>query len=631
MGSIVLYILEWAFALVVLLIIYKAAFSGTTFYRFNRFYLLGATLLSALLPLVHVTVPESTPLVSNISIHETDFAQELSGTFVLADAPVSDQTAPVEKADAPVQPEHKSSLWAVILVCLYSGYVIMLFVGWARSIIRARRFLRGKNRRRVSRTVWLVTHDEDFGPFSWMNYIVISDTENGFARRASLRHEFSHIRLLHSADLVFLLACTVVNPVCWLVLQEIKIVHEFEADNEVITRYGIRNSDYQKLLIMRTVGAEAYALASSFNLNIKKRIIMMNKNKTGKRRLLWLLILVPMLGMTSVLFARTEEAVNIEDDNVKTYCDLKLGIRRNLLTANKVLIDKKTADTIRLPREQQSSELFAQGRALEQYIDNITADTDIKIRNVDLDLGSTAEDAFVQEIAEVLLRKKLNTRYTFSNSRGTQINVSGDKPLERGVISGTVKDENGPMQMVNVTERDASNQIVSHTVTGPDGEFRMRVQNPENILLVHYPGYYNVSTPFTGSQYDVTIRVDRGSAANQTPAPKPVADANGVYENVDVQPQFPGGTRALAAFMQNNYNYPAAAKEAKVQGRTIVSFLVSESGGLSDFRIERTSGNDDLDNEALRMLKSMPNWKPGEVNRLPVKTRFQIPVTARLN
>ena len=631
MGSIVLYILEWAFALVVLLIIYKAAFSGTTFYRFNRFYLLGATLLSALLPLVHVTVPESTPLVSNISIHETDFAQELSGTFVLADAPVSEQTAPVEKADAPVQPERKSSLWAVILVCLYSGYVIMLFVGWARSIIRARRFLRGKNRRRVSRTVWLVTHDEDFGPFSWMNYIVISDTENGFARRASLKHEFSHIRLLHSADLVFLLACTVVNPVCWLVLQEIKIVHEFEADNEVITRYGIRNSDYQKLLIMRTVGAEAYALASSFNLNIKKRIIMMNKMKTRKGRLLWLLLLVPMLGMTSVLFARTEEAVNIEDDNVKTYCDLKLGIRRNLLTANKVLIDKKTADTIRLSIEQQSSELFAQGRALEQYIDNIAADADIKIRNVDLDLGSTAEDAFVQEIAEVLLRKKLNTRYTFSNSRGTQINVSGDKPLERGVISGTVKDENGPMQMVNVTERDASNQIVSHTVTGPEGEFRMRVQNPDNILLIHYPGYYNVSTPFTGSQYDVTIRVDRGSAANQTPAPKPVADANGVYENVDVQPQFPGGTPALMAFMQNNYNYPAAAREAKVQGRTIVSFLVSESGGLSDFRIERTSGNDDLDNEALRMLKSMPNWKPAEVNRLPVKARFQIPVNARLN
>ena len=631
MGSIVLYILEWAFALVVLLIIYKAAFSGTTFYRFNRFYLLGATLLSALLPLVHVTVPESTPLVSNISIHETDFAQELSGTFVLADAPVSDQTAPVEKADAPVQPEHKSSLWAVILVCLYSGYVIMLFVGWARSIIRARRFLRGKNRRRVSRTVWLVTHDEDFGPFSWMNYIVISDTENGFARRASLRHEFSHIRLLHSADLVFLLACTVVNPVCWLVLQEIKIVHEFEADNEVITRYGIRNSDYQKLLIMRTVGAEAYALASSFNLNIKKRIIMMNKNKTGKRRLLWLLILVPMLGMTSVLFARTEEAVNIEDDNVKTYCDLKLGIRRNLLVADKVLIDKKTADTIRLPRAQQGNELIAQGKALEQYIDNLIADAGINIRNVDLDLGPAVEDEFVQEIAEVLRSMGLKPRYSFSNSRGTQIKVSGDKPQERGIIRGVIKDENGPLTMVNVTERNALNQILSHSITDIEGNFVMRIQNPDDILLIHYPGYYNVSTELSGSTYEITLREDRGSSSAQTPAPKPVADENGVYANVDVQPQFPGGTMAMLVFMQNNFNYPEKAREAKVEGRTLVSFLVSESGSLSDFRIERSSGNDDLDNEALRMLKTMPDWVPAAVDHKPVKARFQVPVNARLN
>ena len=307
MGSIVLYILEWAFALIVLLTIYKAVFSGTTLYRFNRFYLLGATLLSALLPLVHITLPEQTPVVSDMAIERMEFAHELSGTFVFTAEPAPAVTAPADK----------SSMWAVVLVCMYSAYVLMLLVGWSRSIIRTRRFLRGKRRHRISRMVWLVTHDEDFGPFSWMNYIVISDNENGFARRACLRHEFSHIRLLHSADLVFLLACTVVNPVCWLVLQEIKIVHEFEADNEVITRYGIRNSDYQKLLIMRTVGAEAYAMASSFNLNIKKRIIMMNKNKTRRRRLMWLLLLVPMLGVTSVLFARSEKSLDIDPLGIK--------------------------------------------------------------------------------------------------------------------------------------------------------------------------------------------------------------------------------------------------------------------------------------------------------------------------
>ncbi len=305
--------MEWAFALIVLLTIYKAVFSGTTFYRFNRFYLLGATVLSALLPLVHISIPEKTPVVSSMAISDTEFAQELSGTFVLTDAPLIEF---LESDEQPVmvQPSTAPSMWAVILVCMYSGYVIMLMIGWSRSIIRARRFLRGKPRRRISRTVWLVTHHEVFGPFSWMNYIVISDAENGFARRASLRHEYSHVKQLHSLDLVFLLACTIVNPVCWLVLQEIKVVHEYEADHEVINRHGIRNGDYQKLLIMRTVGAEAYALASSFNLNIKKRIIMLNKNQTGKRRLMWLLILIPALGITSVLFARTEKAVNLDDN-----------------------------------------------------------------------------------------------------------------------------------------------------------------------------------------------------------------------------------------------------------------------------------------------------------------------------
>ena len=333
MGSIVLYILEWAFALVVLLIIYKAAFSGTTFYRFNRFYLLGATLLSALLPLVQITIPEKTPVMGDMSIERTAFAQELSGTFILIGEP---QMMAVETSKPA---EH--SMWAVVLVCVYSAYVLMLLVGWSRSIIRTRRFLRGKRRHRISRSVWLVTHDEDFGPFSWMNYIVISDNENGFARRASLRHEFAHIRLLHSADLVFLLACTVVNPVCWLVLQEIKIVHEFEADNEVITRYGIRNSDYQKLLIMRTVGAEAYALASSFNLNIKKRIIMLNKNQTRRRRLMWLLLLIPMMGMTSVLFARTEKKADVIDlENIyPTDADLSAKLAQDGYLIGKVIDD----------------------------------------------------------------------------------------------------------------------------------------------------------------------------------------------------------------------------------------------------------------------------------------------------
>ena len=529
MGNIVLFIIEWAFALLVLLAVYKAVLSGTTLHRFNRFYLLGATLLSALLPLVHVTIPDRSPLVNSLSIEETDFAQELSGTFMFMDEPqmpdmvISDETS-----------ASGISLWAVALICTYAAYVLTLIIGWTSGIIRARRFLRGKPRRHLSRTVWLVMHDDSYGPFSWMNYIVISDKESGFARLASLRHEYSHVRLMHSVDLIILLACTIFNPVCWLVLKEIKIVHEFEADDEVINRYGIHEQDYQRLLLIRAVGAEAYALASSFNLNIKKRIIMMNKKKTLKRRLIWLLLLVPMLGMTSVLFAHTEEAVIIENDlqptveitdqadDVKYYCSLVLRIRREAILANKLLYDPKTGNDIATPREEDGGTLLGVISALEQYIDNIEADGDVKIARVELTLDSNADERFVREV-EGVLRNRGITRITYAfgnNTRGVYIKVSGERPETGGMIRGVVKDTEGPMMVVNVTERDPSNRIVSHALTDMNGEFAMRVVNPDNTLIISTPGYYRASTPITGNEFDVTMVEDRGA---QQPASHPIA------------------------------------------------------------------------------------------------------------
>jgi hypothetical protein len=393
MGSIVLYIIEWAFALLVLIAIYKAAFSGTTLHRFNRFYLLGATLLSALLPLVHVTISDSTPVAAGLSIEETEFARELSGTLTFAPEPETMWADAPDLATPSPEPERKTSLWAIMLIGTYTIYVLTLIIGWTRGIIRARRFLHGKPRRRLSRTVWLVIHSEQYGPFSWMNYIVISDSENGFARRASLRHEYSHVKLLHSIDLVVLLACTIVNPVCWLVLQEIKIVHEYEADDEVINRYGIQEQDYQRLLLIKAVGAEAYALASSFNLNIKKRIIMMNKKKTLKRRLIWLLLLIPMLGMTSVLFAHTEKSIGpdnqiqsivhaVETPNADN--ELQLVVKPQTVKAGDVIkgmvIDAQSGDPITMANV---SEMNDKDQILAHGITDINGAFSMRIINPD--------------------------------------------------------------------------------------------------------------------------------------------------------------------------------------------------------------------------------------------------------
>ena len=515
MGSIVLYIIEWAFALLVLLAIYKAAFSGTTLHRFNRFYLLGATLLSALLPLVHVTIPDSTPLVNNLSIEETGFAQELSGTLTFMYEPRFEKTESVVHAN-------KASLWAVMLVITYAVYVLTLIIGWSRGIIRARKFLRGKPRRRLSRTVWLVTHDEQYGPFSWMNYIVISDTESGFARRASLRHEYSHVRLLHSVDLIALLACTIVNPVCWLVLQEIKIVHEFEADNEVINRYGIRNSDYQKLLIMRTVGAEAYALASSFNLNIKKRIIMMNKKKTLKRRLIWLLLLIPLLGMTSVLFAHTEKsigpdnilALSLSNDNE----DKESAAESATFEVSGKVVDQDgnpiaSADFTVMPdvsglavlakcRSDRNGEFAYSTSKGELVTVSKQGYVPIKVsfEGPSSDLAITLKNIQIQSIVTPPAVEPADADNELQLVVTPQTVKAGD------VIKGMVIDAQSgdPITMANVCEMDEKDHILAHGITDINGIFSIRIINPDDYLRISHEGYNEARRPVSNGNVSLT-------------------------------------------------------------------------------------------------------------------------------
>ncbi len=650
MGSILLYILEWAFALVVLLIIYKAAFSGTTFYRFNRFYLLGATLLSALLPLVQITIPEKTPVMGDMSIERTEFAQELSGTFVLIGEP---QMMAVETSKPA---EH--SMWAVVLVFVYSAYVLMLLVGWSRSIIRTRRFLRGKRRHRISRTVWLVTHNEDFGPFSWMNYIVISDNENGFARRASLRHEFAHIRLLHSVDLVFLLACTVVNPVCWLVLQEIKIVHEFEADSEVITRYGIRNSDYQKLLIMRTVGAEAYALASSFNLNIKKRIIMLNKNQTRRRRLMWLLLLIPMMGMTSVLFAHTDNKADKTPTQVK--------ISEGDIITGKVIDADGPIFMARI------FEVDLRGRIFASSITDPEGNFAFKLVNPD-DMILVTKDGY-EDFKGVIDSKEITITLKKADAESLQVEdkqeeamvVVEEMPGFPGGLFVLMQYLNDNIQYPDKAKNDGvEGRVIVSFIVGKEGLIKdAQVEksvdpelDAEAIRVVSgmprwTPGKsqgepvevkYSIPINFQLTQPQqeqsspsdeiIPISSPEEMEKEYTAFDIPETDKKAIeetFDRVDNMPEFPGGVQGLLNYMRETIKYPAQARQDTIQGRVLVTFVINKDGSIVEPEVVK-SAHPLLDEEALRMVEKMPAWKPGEQNGKPVRVKYTIPVNFRLN
>jgi periplasmic protein TonB len=104
------------------------------------------------------------------------------------------------------------------------------------------------------------------------------------------------------------------------------------------------------------------------------------------------------------------------------------------------------------------------------------------------------------------------------------------------------------------------------------------------------------------------------------------------YEMFDIQkaPSFPGGEAELMKFLAKNIEYPALAKENNIQGVVALTFVVGKDGSVSDVQIVKDIGGG-CGKEAVRVVKSMPKWSPGESNGTAVKVRFTLPVRFRLD
>lgn len=111
--------------------------------------------------------------------------------------------------------------------------------------------------------------------------------------------------------------------------------------------------------------------------------------------------------------------------------------------------------------------------------------------------------------------------------------------------------------------------------------------------------------------------------------PQPV-NSNRVYDVVEQMPSFPGGISGLRTYLNQNIRYPAEAQETCVQGRVVVSFVVGKDGHISDVTVLR-SVDPSLDKEAVRVIRNMPRWTPGKQGGEPVKVRYNVPVSFRLN
>ncbi|MBR6601600.1 MAG: TonB family protein [Bacteroidaceae bacterium] len=300
MGILLSYTLKSAFCLTLFYPAYRLLLSKETFHRFNRIALLTLLVLSYLLPLLSIG---SVPSAMQESLVQSDLTAIPTVTETMPSTPTTATAmAGTERA--------RTLLWIYLLGgigCM--GYQLMSFARLGTLLRKAKRAplphnLQGKHTR-----AQLYVHDEEVAPFSWMHLIVVSRTnlvENG---RAILIHELAHIFHRHSWDLLLTDICLIVqwfNPTAWLLKQELRTLHEYEADDMVV-KSGIDAKEYQTLLIKKVVGTRLYSMANNLNhSSLKKRITMMLKKKSNPWARLKYLSILPLAALSVAVFARPE-------------------------------------------------------------------------------------------------------------------------------------------------------------------------------------------------------------------------------------------------------------------------------------------------------------------------------------
>lgn len=131
------------------------------------------------------------------------------------------------------------------------------------------------------------------------------------------------------------------------------------------------------------------------------------------------------------------------------------------------------------------------------------------------------------------------------------------------------------------------------------------------------------------STQDQQTREQTTTATATAPVTEVTSADSKVYDVVEQMPSFPGGSSALFSYLSQNIKYPVVAEENGIQGRVIVSFIVEMDGSISNVRVVK-SVDPSLDREAQRVVRSMPRWTPGKQRGAPVRVKYTVPVTFRL-
>ncbi len=588
-SAFLIYSMKSALVLTLLYLPYSLMLRHESFYRFNRFVLLGILLLSLLLPLCNVPF---------LSLDRQPVVQAAQVQMLELGIPV--HALPEVQVVAEKQESGRMLTFSVfhLLTLIYIIGMVSLLAARLWQIGRLQmRIRRGVLWKEEGRDANIYCHAGDMAPFSWMRSIVISETDWNEAGREIILHETGHILARHSWDVVLLTLVQMLqwwNPLCYMLGISLRDVHEYEADSYVL-RQGVSAPAYQLLLIRKAVGADSslwsgadgsYAFANNFNHSlIKKRITMMKKTKSNPWMRSKALYVIPVAALALSAFATPKFVAPIEE----------------------------TVSKLEGTGTEKSPNLQAFGEDNEKIRDEETLGTTMmRVRGHDNTQPLVVLNGKIIELPKDVNHETMNSEEQLTSL----LNINTED-----------------VESIAVLQKDEATKIWGDK--GANGVIVITTKSTDDVkeLVKKLPG--------AEMDDDGNITVNGKSVSKIMLNDKEVFNKNDtIYNVVKELAKFPGGDEKCYKFLAENIRYPKLCHDFGVQGLVLVSFVIEKDGSITHIEKRKAPSRmlaqvdvvsykeknpnatelpeegmdlgDLLYEEAKRVMKLMPKWEPAK-------------------
>jgi TonB family protein len=609
------YIIESGISLGIFTLIYWLLLRKEVLLKASRVYLLVAVLFSTLLPFLSIDLsswnkPEAFAPATREIVLETNLLETITVT-------ASGFPAKVGQAIVSIKP----SVWFYSVGALFVLFFLITGIAQLFAMI-------SNNKRFRLRMTRLIISSKAISPYSFFNYIFISrelpEQENW---KSIVHHELEHVRQGHSFDVLFvdfMMVFQWFNPFYWIIRRLVRENHEFLADRAVIQRGSISTGNYKALLLSQAIGGRPIMTSNFINVKtIQKRFKMITKNKIGKFSFLkYAMGVFAALSITMCFAVTNTSSKEIEKVVVKGEISSSDAQKER----NGALTDQALAKAEieglkgKLPEDIEESVLMVNNESAEQK-NNAVQQVEKPVNSIIDPIKKDSVFVMVEYMPQFPGGEEALWKWIAES-------IKYPIPAAQNGIQGKV-------YVTFVVESDGSVSRAK-VVRGVDPSLDAEALRVVNALPKWKPGYqkgkavpvsftvpinFKLNGPNEGKKIDETIVTGYDQ--------KGVATKDSIYQTCEVMPVFPGGETEVRKFIANNIRYPKEALKYGEVGKVYVTFIVAKDGAVEKVRIVR-SVSPALDNEAIRVVSTMPNWIPGKDKGEPVNVQYTMPVNFQL-